>query len=153
MRCAWSVSAAVTAAVFALAVTGCSGEGKVGTVSGTVTVDGKPTEGVALTFASADGRVVTAASDAQGHYQAAGVPVGPVTVTAYGLGGEEGGQSEGMVAKNRGQADPSRPPSPPASAKKQGPKVADRFGDPNTSGLKHTATEGESKFDVPLASK
>lgn len=151
MRCAWSVPAAVAVVLVALAVTGCSSEPQVGTVSGTVTVDGKPAEGVALTFVGADGRVATASSDAQGRYQAVEVPVGPVNVTAYGMTGDDD-QSEGMIAKNRGAADPTRPP-PAAAPKKKALRVAERFADPNTSGLKHTATAGASTFDVPLTSK
>lgn len=147
----WSLPAAVAAGLLVVTLSGCSSEGKVGIVRGTVTVDGKPAEGVALTFAAVDGRVATAASDAQGHYIAANVPVGVVTVTAYVVG-EDGGESAAMIEKNRGAADPTRPP-PTAPAKKKGPKVASRFSDASASGLTHTATEGESKFDVPLTSK
>ena len=148
----WSLPAVVAVGLLAVTLTGCSSEGKMGTVSGTVTVDGKPAEGVALTFAAADGRVATARSDDQGHYTASNVPVGGVTVTAYGMG-EDGGESSGMIMKNRGAADPTRPPQAAAPTKKKGPKVADRFSSASTSGLTHTATEGESKFDVPLSSK
>lgn len=148
----WSMTAAVAAGLLAVTLTGCSSEGKVGVVSGMVTVDGKPTEGIALTFAGADGRVATAATDAQGHYTASGVPVGVVTVTAYSMS-DDGGETDGTIMKTRGAADPSRPPPPATPAKKKGSKVAARFADPSTSGLTHTVTEGESKYDVTLSSK
>jgi hypothetical protein len=144
MRAAWSLTA-----VLALALAGCSGQLKVATVSGSVTVDGKPTEGVALTFAHADGRVATAVSDAQGSYTAAEVPVGEVTVTALLIARDQ--QETGMIAKNRGAADPSRPPPPEVKSKT--PKLDAKFADPNASGLKHTATEGQSTFNVPLTTQ
>jgi hypothetical protein len=119
----------------------------VGDVAGKVTIDGQPAEGVALTFQGADGRVATASTDEQGDYRAVNVPVGKVTVTAAMLGGA--GDSEGMIQKNAG-ADPSRPAAAPP---KKGPKLPERYADPNTSGLTHTATAGESRYDIPLSGK
>lgn len=139
---------AACAAAVALAACGCSTEGAVGDVAGKVTIDGKPAEGVALTFQGADGRVATASTDDQGDYTAVNVPVGTLTVTAAVLGGE--GDSEGMIQKNAG-ADPSRPAAAPP--KKKGPKLPERYADPTTSGLTHTATAGESRYDIPLSGK
>jgi hypothetical protein len=149
MRGEWTTRAAVLLAVGFAAVTGCSNEPKVGVVTGKVTLDDKPADGVAITFLGADGRTATALTDSSGRYRADNVPVGQTGVGVASLPDEGDDSNAGMIQKNRG-ADPAAQPAKPADVKKKGPKVPDRFADPGSSGLKHTVAEGESTFDIPL---
>ena len=68
-----------------------------GTVTGTVTLDGKPLVGVTVKFVPANGRTSSAITDASGKYELTynadnnGAEVGEHTVYVMGQGGEGGG--------------------------------------------------------------
>lgn len=75
-------------AVLALSVAGCwGGPSNLAQVTGMVTLDGKPYEGVSLTFRPEIGRPGSGVTDAEGRYKvyytstATGAPIGPQRVT------------------------------------------------------------------------
>lgn len=83
-----------------LAVGGCGSSGgrpELGTVSGTVTMDGKPLAGVVVSFAPESGRTSSGVTDADGKYEltyahgAKGAQVGKHSVHVSSQGGERGG--------------------------------------------------------------
>lgn len=84
----------------ALAVAGCGSSGdrpQLGTVSGNVTMDGKPLVGVVVNFSPENGRTSSGVTDAQGNYVliyahgVKGAQVGKHTVHISSQAGEQGG--------------------------------------------------------------
>ena len=83
-----------------LAVGGCGSSGgrpELGTVSGTVTMEGKPLVGVVVSFSPESGRTSSGVTDADGKYElvyahgAKGAQVGKHSVHISSQGGERGG--------------------------------------------------------------
>ncbi len=72
-------------------ITGCGGADRppLGSVSGTVTIDGTPLTGVIVAFMPAEGRPATATTDDKGRYRleyidgVSGCKVGPATVSFF----------------------------------------------------------------------
>jgi hypothetical protein len=143
----------------ALAVAGCGGS--TGTITGTVTYQGKPLKGGVVMFTPAGGggaAVATIGED--GTYTAEKVPVGEATITvdtaflkpAAGRG-EMGGNApkyEPPKEAPEGGAPAYKPPSDAgANARKYVP-IPPKYADPAQSGLKYTVTGGSQKKDIPL---
>lgn len=109
---------------------GCSKHGSdmpdLGTVQGTITLDGKPLPGVSIYFKPDIGRQSIAKSDAEGNYEAfylldeKGVKVGPCTATV------EWGPDD------------------------SGPAIPLKYG--HQSELKLDVKSGENTFDIPMTS-
>jgi hypothetical protein len=131
-------AASVVVAAAAVWVAGCGPA--VGTVSGTVTQNGRPVPDVTLSFVSPDGTVNTAQVGTDGTYTVANVPVGPVQVTVQST--RAVGESEQEVIK-KGKSGVA-----PKAASKVG--LDPKFGDPQTSGLSLTVKAGDNKYDVDL---
>ncbi len=136
---------------------GCGPEGlPTVPVEGTVTVDGSPMEGVTVMFSPSDGsgRAASARTDAEGHYvltteiNGDGALVGSYKVAISknvteddGLPDEVDPDDEASMDAIYGQLDTRK-------AQKSNNMIADKFGDPNKSGLEATVAEdGENVFD------
>jgi len=137
--------------LFAVLVVGCSRSPlsrEQADVSGTVFYKGKPLPGGQIIFATAQGHIVKAPIDPQGHYQCR-VPLGEV-----------------QLAVDNRMLDPKpssrqRPSVPEAALKHQGdPKeepirgtyvpLPTKYHAPESSGLKYVVTKGGQTYDVHL---
>jgi hypothetical protein len=124
-----------------LLLTGCAPA--TSTVTGTVTLNGKPVTEGQVSFIFADGMVVTAMIQADGSYMAPEVPVGPARVAVYG---PAVAQAEAEIIKVKGK-EGGKARTPPKAAKGD---IPDRYSNPDTSGLSVTVTKGETKYEIPL---
>jgi hypothetical protein len=135
----------LSAVVFTI---GCSGEPPVGTVTGTVTFNGKPAKGGMISFMPAAGGVpVTVTIDGNGIYKAESVPAGPVMVSVESL--PDDSAAVGQKLKESGQNPTKGPASPAAKPMAYPPRYA-QF---ESSGLKTTVKpnrDGLTTFDVPM---
>lgn len=135
--------------LFAVVFTiGCSAEPPVGTVTGTVTLNGKPAKGGMISFMPASGGVpVTAAFDSNGIYKAENVPAGPVMVSVESL--PDDSAAVGQKMKETGQ-NPGKGPASPAVKPMAYPA---RYAQFESSGLKTSVKpnrDGLTNFDVPM---
>lgn len=131
-------AAPVLVAAAALWAAGCGPS--FGTISGTLTHNGKPVPDVTVSFVSPDGTINTAQVGADGTYSVANVPVGPVQVTVQSPTAL--GESEQEVIK-KGKSGVA-----PKAATRVG--LDPKFGDPQTSGLSLTVKAGDNKYDIDL---
>ena len=151
---------------------GCGGSGK-GTVTGKVTLDGKPLPAGKISFVGASGKAATA-DISDGQYTATNVPTGDVKVTVQTSPIKQ--EADRLLASGRySSAGRSRVPASklPANVRehvqeeaarnaemlKKGKEllaryrpVPDKYGKPDSSGLHVSVTRGENSFDVPLTS-
>lgn len=136
MRIALSIAVAIGAA----AASGCGASG--GTVSGVVTLEGKPVERATVSFLSVNGNVVSATTDASGKYSVDGVPGGATQVTVAQIEGgihADGGES---IKKTKGGAAPLQ-----STTIKN--KLPGKYANFDSSGLKFDV-KGDTTFDIPL---
>ena len=135
------------------ALLGCSGDGML-PVEGTVTLDGKPLEGAAVSFVPAEGgRPCTGQTDDQGHFTLAsyvagdGVPPGEYKVTVIKLDArrqaeaapvEEGAQESEQLMGNVEQAVKFITPM--------------KYSSPATTDLKVDVTTGMKPVEIDLTS-
>jgi hypothetical protein len=149
-------SAIVTVACLAGLFAGCSSE-KTGTVTGKVTLNGKPVSGGTISFQAKSGGVpVTAFIAPDGTYRVELVPAGEVLIGVWSAPSE--GAARGEVIKKSGSAPPEgggakAPPPPEApSAAPAADKleIPARYSDPGASGLTATVREGENTHEVTL---
>ena len=113
---------------------GCGGP-QVGTVSGTVTLDGRPVGGGTISFVSPSGNVVTASIQSDGTYVADNVLPGEVLVSVAPPPPQEDRQ-----AKKQAKRAVSRPSGP----------WPERYGNPARSGLKCTVQPGANTYEAML---
>ena len=138
---------AATAALLALNTlmtgSGCEGGPALGSVSGTVTLDGQPLGGAAVSILAPTGAVVAGYAGPDGKYKLEGVPVGDCKFSVSLNDGDD----RDLTGIGGKKLDKGAPPPPPKS------KVLPRYGDPETSGLKHGVTTSPTTCDLPLKSK
>lgn len=138
-------------------VTGC-GPGKPATVpvSGTVTLDGSPLEGAAVTFTpAAGGRLATGTTDASGKFTLMTFVAGDGAIA----GSHKVGVSK-MEAGATPQADPNSPPGtmlsgPPGAGGSQPPKslIPKKYSNPEKSGITVEVKSGMEPVTIELSSK
>jgi len=131
-----------------------------GTVTGKVTLDGKPVTAGTVAFITADNRTGSAQLDAQGKYTMKDAPVGEVTatVTSSKLNIRTSAAPKGYVMKPPPGAAPVGVKSPEEVGGKPDtatyPKlympIPEKYAKPDTSGLKYTVNKGEQTIDIPL---
>jgi hypothetical protein len=126
----WRVAAGMVAGLL-LCLLGCAQQGDrppLGTVSGTVTLDGKPFPNVMVVFKPEEGRAASGLTNSEGQYEleylykVKGCKVGPCTVSFMYETGAEGG-----------------------------PPIPEKYGGRST--LKEEVLEGANTFDFDLLSK
>jgi hypothetical protein len=130
----------------AVAVAGC-GKGS-GTVSGKVTLDGKPVPGGSINFAclNEEGKVQTALTaqiDEDGSYRVANIPEGPVKITIQG-------PARGVPAEAVKKMHVSGPGRMLRMAKGNPVDIPKRYTDENTTDLNYTVTRGNQQHDIGL---
>jgi hypothetical protein len=136
-----------------LSVVGCGGGGNTSTgeVSGKVTVAGKPLADGGVAFLASDGRTASAPVK-DGTYSCKTVPTGKVKVGV--VGGPEGDPlagnphvkgMQGMMQKAKQMGGKADVPATPAAKKQSGPKVATKYGNPDSSGFEFELKQGEKK--------
>jgi hypothetical protein len=113
-----------------------------GSVSGTVTMDGKPVTDITISFVSDSGYIVSALADAEGRYAIDGAPVGPtkVSIQAQTVMDEPAQQS---IKKMKGVA-------PKPSPSKSKVPINPRYGDTAKSGLGLTVKPGKNEYNITL---
>jgi hypothetical protein len=115
-------------------------------VSGRVTLNGKPLTGGAVTFHAAGGRTEGSWIDPEGHYAIARAPVGEVKVTVVVNPTRE------PPKLPRKRDVPQHPESQAAEGAPAGKAVAipPRYKDPEKSGLTYTLSRGPQVIDIDL---
>jgi hypothetical protein len=129
-----------------------AGCGSKGTITGTVSYQGKPLPSGSVMFVPQTGTPVTATID-DGKYTVEKVPTGPakIGVTSVNFDAPSGQMAQMMMP-------PKDAPIPPEARKameargqgKKGIKIPENYGDPEKSGLTHTVTGGQQVHDIPL---
>jgi hypothetical protein len=122
--------------VLLVSVSGCADA--TGNVSGEVKIKDKLVEEGLVTFLSQVRRKkVVAGPIKHGKYEVTGLPVGEAIVTVQITEKPKGGTGgKGLIA-------------PPKTGAKTPTGLA-RYADAKTSGLKHTVTQGENTYNIPL---
>lgn len=122
---------------------GC-GPAPTGTVSGTVTVGGRPVPNGLITFSSEVGtRDSFSAAVLDGKYTTGPIPAGPAKVTVIARGANP---AEAPAGKGGGDLAP-----PPKSAAKKVVTVPTKYGATDTSGLTFEVAKGDNTKDFDLA--
>ena len=104
---------------------GCGGTPTTGSITGTVTYDGKPLDGGIISFVPATGNTVAAIIQADGAYSVANVPLGEaIVVIASGTSPASQGQA---LKEGKGKTVPA-PKSP----------LTEKYGDANKPQLRFT---------------
>jgi len=144
---------AIVFSVLSLSLVGCGGTGdqpELGQVTGTVTLDGKPLNGVAVVFAPENGRPARGRTDLNGKYeltyirQTRGTKVGRNRVE---IAPSEEDEEDAEEQANAGE--PAAPKKAPTNREK--PKVPARY---NTkSELEANVKPGVNVFDFKLESQ
>ena len=127
----------VAAAVVALA--GCGGGLKTGSVRGKVTLDGEPITSGTVGFVAADGRVETAMIQPDGTYEIKKAPAGDVVVTVQTYPPSPTMHRPDEAASKTKVARPTYQPIPP------------HYGDSKQSPLKYAVKAGEQEYEVALS--
>lgn len=144
-------SALLAVSLFCMCQLGCGSKGdqpELGTVHGTVTLDGQPLVGVAIVFQPDNGRPSRGMTDAEGKYeliyirQTKGAKVGPHRVEI--APSEEGAVEEGE------ESDEGESPNAVAKPKAGKPVVPSRYN--VKSELMVDVKSGANKIDFPLES-
>jgi carboxypeptidase family protein len=137
-----------TAAVlWALVLTAAGCGPCTGTVSGVVRYKGEPLAGFVVSMATADGRVLTTETDAEGAYTFTQVPVGTVQfMVAPPFSPPAVSETIRKIREKAGQK--VRPPEPHAAAKQV--RIPDRYKDKEQSGLQYTIEGGPQTRDLDL---
>jgi hypothetical protein len=142
---------ATMSAVCVALVSGCGG---VGSVSGTLSVGGKPvTTGALITFHGSDGRTAQAMVEPDGTYSVEQVPAGEVEVTVQNtfLPGSAPRRPHFLteIRKPGDPAPPKMPDYPKADLPKMGNQVPPRYAE-SGAGLARTVRRGENTIDLNL---
>lgn len=132
-------SAAAALVLAACLQAGCSGGPDSGTVTGTVSVAGKPLAGGSISFIGADGRPIAAEISPNGTYRVDNVPLGEAIVVVNALPSDEPARHKAI--KEQISQPPPAPPPPPFAAK---------YTDMGSTDLRFTVKAGENKFDADL---
>jgi len=114
-------------------VAGCGGSARNNSVSGTVTVNGKPAAGVTLTLHYPDGQTYPILVGSDGEFKVAQVPLGKAAVTFYS-------PLVAVKGQRKGQTDPPRDKV----------KVPAKYATTETSNLTWEITAGENERDFDL---
>jgi hypothetical protein len=117
-------------------VAGCGSRSK-GTVSGSVTHQGRKLTGGSVVFLTEKNRVFISPISGDGAYRILGIPAGVVKI---------GVQAPGQVAAEQAGMDAApdpAPPPPPVS-------IPETFADPNSSGLTLAVAPGVQAYDIQL---
>jgi hypothetical protein len=122
--------------VSTLAGCGSGGNTKKGSVKGSVKVDGVAANSGNVTFTIGSDKI-SGAIDGEGNYRVVGMPPGEAKVTVENL----------HLPKTEA---PVTPGMPGASVGKPVP-IPTKYAKPETSGLSHTVTNGETTFDLTLS--
>jgi hypothetical protein len=128
-----------------LAAGGCSGRG---TISGHVTLNGKPVPLGTISFHCQEGRhEVCNALIRDGSYSLTGVPTGPAKVTvASSMTPSAAGEGAAATRREPDKGGRGRRPA----ANPPPPTIPRRYGDPDQSGLSHRVTSGAQVYDVDV---
>jgi hypothetical protein len=163
-------SLSVFGALLLVAAVGC-GSGK-GTVSGQVTLDGKPLPAGKISFLGSHGQSATA-DITDGQYTVSNVPTGEVKVTVqtgslkqqadnllassrYGSSNRRSAAATSKLpanVKEQLQAEAARNAEMAKSGKRLLAKyrpLPDKYSKPDSSGLRASVSRGDNSFDVPL---
>jgi hypothetical protein len=139
------------AAVFGLSLSfliGCGGT-QDGTLSGTVTYQGKNLKGGDVIVLAADGKMVRAKIGADGSYTAPGVPPGEAKI------GVDTGSAKPIKLPKGAKLPEKGPDGQPynpgiVTDKDLYTKLPPQFSDPTKSGLTVKVTGGAQKHDIPI---
>jgi hypothetical protein len=129
---------------------GCSPSLRFGSVTGVLTLENTPFPNATITFVSANGNAVAAASDENGRYSVENVPVGP---TMIGIISVADGEQVGKSIKERGEArgaDLEKLLAAEAKAKKNLKAIPTRYNDPAGSKLVFEVQEGPNSYDIKI---
>jgi hypothetical protein len=131
-----------------LLLAGCSSKG---TVSGTVTFQGKPLPSGNVMFVPEHGPAVSGIID-DGKYTVEKVPVGPAKIAITSAVTEmSSGFMKHMLPPKDAPIPPEARQAMEANAQvKKGIKIPEDYGDPDKSGLTYTVTGGAQTHDIPL---
>lgn len=133
---------ATVVGVVSIGLSGCSSEPATGTLTGVVTLNGKPVEtGTVSILSPVNGVPVMAGVGQGGKYVAHGVPVGPVTLTVTDYQDAAAGSADDIKKRGAGAA---------AEPKNLFPA---KYADHATSGLSttvHDESKGETTYDVKM---
>jgi hypothetical protein len=139
----------------ASAVAGCGGS--TGTVTGSVTYQGRPLKGGTVMFTPAGGGTspVAVIINEDGSYTAEKVPVGEATITVDTAflrpppGGGMGGSPKYEPPKEA-QGSNYKPPSDLGANARRYVPIPAKYANPAASGLTYKVTSGSQKHDIPL---
>ena len=131
---------------------GTSGCGGSGTVSGTVSYNGKPLKGGNVLFVSPEGKRSTSATiQEDGSYTAPNIPAGPVTVCveteSLNPAGKEPARHYGPPP---GAHAPAGLEQPNPNTAKLYVRIPEKYATPDQSGLTYTVKSGQQKYDIDL---
>jgi len=148
------IAAALFAAAFS--IVGC-GDYPRSTVRGKITFNGKPVEDATVIFLTRDNMTYSVGTKADGSYELAGIPRGPVTVSIqqvlpYVAPRADPTIGKGASAKGTGESkdqDAAKvaPPSTPVGVKNP---IPSKYTDPKQSGLAFELKDPEQEWSVDL---
>jgi hypothetical protein len=124
--------------------TGCGGQAK-GTVSGTVTYQGKQLPSGMVTFVPEKGAPLYSPIQSDGSYRMENVPAGPVKIGVQPKTAQA--TQDAPSAMPRNPADYGKVKT--AQSKSDAP-IPPKYADPNQSGLTYTVTQGSQQHDIVL---
>ena len=145
--------------IFLGGMTGCGPRGpKVQMVHGSVTLDGKPFDGVTITFAPVgEGNMGFATTDEKGNFRISTLGARPATGTTTGTYKVSFDKlvPDGPQPTQKELADPNFDPSTTKkyNIDKVVQKVPKKYLSGDTSGIEMTVEKGENVFDFKLTSK
>lgn len=123
--------------------TGCGGQAN-GTISGTVTYQGKALPGGTVTFVPEAGAPVHAEIQSDGSYRMSNAPLGPVKIGVQTKSAQKAPSSSSMP---RNPKDFEKFKSAMMNTESLIPA---KYTDPNNSGLTYTVTKGKQQHDIEL---
>jgi hypothetical protein len=134
------------------------GCGSKGSISGTVTYNGKPITSGTIVFAPDSGEPSVNAPIADGKYTIDKVPPGPAKVGVSSVFSGSGALTPMQMALQKSGGKPPEGDIPEGARKlmegasnaKQGVKIPDDYGDPSKSGLTYTVKGGKQTQDFDL---
>jgi hypothetical protein len=125
--------------------TGCTGSGGSGTITGTVTVDGKKLKRGLVTFMPENtGKGVFNAAIVDGKYEVSGVPTGLAKVVIIP------GLDRPGTGSNPPEGNDGAPATTPPKKEDLATSVPTKYQDAATSGLELTVKSGRNDYDVNL---
>ncbi len=122
---------------------GCGGQAK-GTVSGKVTLQGKPLTSGFVTFLVDKGPPLHADIQSDGSYRMENVPVGPVKIGVQPKASQEAMRAVGMPRN------PKDSEKVKAAVAEREAQIPSKYADPNQAGLTYTVMPGPQQHDIDL---